>query len=658
MRPKRRYLGGNKGTEAPTSFLFFDSETHSSKPEPGTRSEDLALRLWCAIYVRREGQRFTKRAVFRGATCQEFWNVVESYSCKDRPLWAFAHNLGVDLTWLRFWETQLEPGHYTIGPVDRGVNDKGKRRRPWTGRLCLEGRPTFAFTHNRAGVVKWIDTGNYWPTSLYDIGKAHGIDKGKVDFKTATETELAEYCQRDCEVIEVAVCTLIRTWLAEKCGVFKPTAPGLAMTNFKHTMKARARGGETTAIVLEDDSPSRPAERESYYGGRIEPFYVGPVAEPVVLLDCVSLYPAMMDSNPFPVCRVESHKTMSVDQLRRSLAAYGAVARVRIAARGNTYPSRILGHQLHASGVFWTHLCGPELKRAVECGDVQEARDVHLYSMDWIFKGWVDYWFQRKVEAAKKGPTGQGDLEFAKLILNSLSGKFAQKGTGWQDRIGEVSPDAWGRWIGPDRLTGQMCKWRSVGWNAQCRVPTCEPAEAFPIISAFITAYSREYMRSIFAMLPPRSLYYTATDSLLVNLAGFRALVDAGQVDDEELGKFAIKRFSRTASIHGPNWWQIGDKAVRAGLHAKAIRGTDLVWRTVLWHQLPTILSQRPDGIVRLRETCLEAPRATQKGKVRADGWTEPKWFSEDPDFGDSIPIRRASPADPMDSGQTDWPAV
>lgn len=658
MRPKHRYLGGNKGNEAPTSFLFFDSETSAQTTTGNPKDQDLSLRLWCAVYVRRDGKVWNRRQTYRGHTATEFWDVVRACSHKDRPLWAFAHNLGVDLTWLRFWQDQLEPGHYTIGPVERGFDSNGRKRRPWKGRLCLEGRPTFAFTRNKTGVVKFIDTGNYWPTRLYDIGEAHGLPKGTMPTDVSDELALTLYCMRDCEVIEVAVKRLVDNWLAEKCGVFRPTAPGLAMQNFKHTMTKRAKAGECTAIVLNDERPSVDCERGAYYGGRIEPFYVGPINEPVYLFDCVSQYPAQMREHPFPVAWVETLTNPKVSDVARRLPVYGAVARVRIDARGNTYPVRTFGHQLHATGQFLTYLCGPELVRAVRSGDVKEVLEAHFYTVDYIFRDWVDTWWNRRLKAMRGGPKAVGELELTKLILNSLSGKFGQKGMGWFDRHGEVAPDAWCRWVAPDRESGQMARWRSVGWNVQCRLPSFEPAEAFPAIAAFITSHARESMRDIFAKLPMNSLYYSATDSLLVNRDGFDALMATGLVDDERLGGFAFKRFARSAQVNGPNWWSMGRHVVRAGLHAKATRDTNGVWKTVLWHQLATILSARPDGIVRLREVTLDPPRTNQKGDVHPTGWVFPKSFWEGQGIGSSPPKYTKMPSDSPQPPPVPWPVL
>lgn len=658
MRPKRRYLKGNKGTEAPTSFLFFDSETWPDSPTGNPADKDLRLRLWCAIYVRREGQRWHHRAVYRGHSSEEFWNLVMYYSDRQRPLWMLAHNLGVDLTWLNFWQTQLEPGHYTRGPVDRGLRKDGTPRKPWVGRLCLEGRPTFAYLRNSKGVVKMVDTGNYWPTSLYSIGEAHGLPKGTMPTDEADEEALFQYCQRDCEVIEVAIKGLIDRWLKEQSGVFRPTAPGLAMQHWRHTTKSRAKNGEATSILLEDITPARGCERASYYGGRIQPFYIGPIGQPTFLLDCVSLYLHSMHHHPYPFRRVESLTKPTVNDLHRRLTVYGGCARVLINSDADTYPIRYLGHQCHCTGKFWTALCGPELVRAVTQGHVSECSEAHFYAMDYLFAEWAAYWFRRKLNASYGPEASKGDAEFAKLVGNSLSGKFAQKGTGWFDCQDVPAVGPWDRWVQLDRETDQLTWFRSVGWNTQAKRPSHEPAEAFPIISGFITSYAREYMRSVFKMCPPGSLLYTATDSLLVTRAGFDALMDHGMVDEDTMGKFAVKRFGRDASIAGPNWYRIGSKSVKAGLHAKAVRGTDLVWRVVTWSQLATILSTRPDGIVRLRERTLDSPRSFPKGRVDQWGWVEPYHLDDGYRGADRLPNRPAPDPDPGSAGATEWPAV
>ncbi len=628
MRPRRRYLRGNKGTEGPTSLLFFDTESQKPDQLPGNSGYVLKLRLWVACHVRREGENYTRTQYYRGHTAAEFWSMVESLLDWKRPLWGFAHNLGYDLTQLLFWD-ELERFRFTSGPVDRGPSPKtGKDRAPWRGRLVLEGRPTFLILRNRGGVCRFVDTGNYWPSKLEAIGEKHGLPKLTMPPWEANDEHWFNYCTRDVDVCRVAVCELIRSWIQEDCGVFRMTAASLAMTHFQHKGTCRTPDGKHVNIVLEDKSPARPIERRAFLGGRIEPFYIGRIAGPVICLDANSLYLSAMSGNLFPRKRARKLNGPTPKRLREYMRIYGAIADILINTRAadRSYPVRRDGLQLHACGRFWTTLCGPELIRALDAGDVEKVAECHLYSLARLFAGWADYWHERKVNAKRSADLGE--YEFCKLIGTSLAGKFGQRGEWWVDAKGRRRRNFWGytHRTGPDGAKAIV--YRYVAGHVQKRVTGEEPDKAFPAISAYITAYAREYMRSVFGILPKRSLLYTATDSVVCLKPGYDAMVKAGLVDEEALGLFHLEGTYTEAEICGPNWYRVGDYWTCSGMHGRAVRAPNGEPVCEVWDQLPGRLSTKPDGTWTVRRMELRSLQPAEKNMPAGDGWRMPMRLS------------------------------
>lgn len=646
--PKRRYLSGNKGSEGPSELLFFDTESyqHVSPTDPDTRC--LTLRLWCATALRLERGEPTRRTTTCGKTASELWRFIESRQSKSRYLWVFAHNLGFDLTMASFWD-RLDTREYTIGPVDRGISPRtGRRLKSWQGRLCLEARPTYCVVQGVRGKVRFVDTANYYPTKLEDIGIAHGLTKLPFPKWEDSDEVWFEYCRRDVDVCEVAMVNLITKWTAAKCGIFRMTAPGLAFTNYKHTATCRDSSGEKVNIVLEDDSPARALERDGYYGGRIEPFYIGKIQGPVYHVDCNSLYPAMMSGSLYPRARVQSYDSIEPSRLSGLLHAYGAVSRVLISSNTNTYVTRRNGVQIHCSGRFWTSLVGPELCRALQAGDVAACGETHTYSMCDLFTTWVDVWYKRKSDARSAGPSGFGDYEFSNLILKSISGKWAQKGEYWTDHPDVCPRGRWGSWFGPERTTDETQLWRAVAGIAQCKIRGREPSEAYPIISAYITSYAREYMRGIFGDMPDKSLLYTGTDSIVCTSAGYRHLEHKGLIHPTEMGKFKLVDGALCADIRGPNYYRIGGRSCRSGAYGRAKLVPGVGWRADQWQQLPSILGSKPDGGVRIHTSTLSPSRVTSKGTTGIDGWVRPLHMAGDESMVDDWPSRRGCLPDPQ----------
>lgn len=635
MPPRRFRLKSNAGTEAPSNLLFFDSETHPPEKVGRNGQKALRLRLWCAIAIRLEGDRITRRVCARGTTADEFWSFLGSRCNPRNPLWAWCHNAAADWTWLDVWR-ELLSRRLTLGPIPRPpAADTGRPRAPWRGRMVLEARPTFMVARRGSSTLKLVDTGNFWPEKLAAIGARFGLDKGKVDFTSVDDETLYTYCLRDCEIIERAVVELLTWWRKENCGVFQMSAPALALQNYRHTAKAKTADGSAVDIIFEPNHPTHKLERRGYYGPRFEAFYEGELRGPVYKYDRNSCYLAEMEDRPFPRMRVGTPPGMTPAELRRQMTVYGAVAEVLIRSMHDGYPWKPKKHpmQLQPTGTFWTVLCGPELLRALDAGHVHQVGKAVLYSMSHIFRGWARTWHDRKVAAAAAGDAGH--QEFCKLIGNSLSGKWGQHGTGWRDRL-DMGYEPYNRkWVGVDPKTRDSGVFRGVAGVIQQFVSGDEPGHCSPIISAYISAYAREHMRWVMGKLPERSCYYIGSDALVLNADGAGTLHDLGLVSPTELGLFKQDVHGDGGEIVGTLCYRIGQRWTRSGVHGKPQVDKDGKLKSYRWEHMPAVVSRPFDGTVRYQELDWQDPEPRRKGRRGEDGWLTPFRLSLDGDYSD-----------------------
>jgi hypothetical protein len=630
-----RYLKRNKGTEAPSNMIFFDTESWIRPLEGKIKGSSLSLRLWTAIRVRLEKGKITRRKVAYGYDSESFWQFVFAHSSAQRTTWIFAHNLSHDLTQVRFWH-KLDDQTFTVQPIkSKSKRIDGSFVNSWQGKLCLDTHPTFMQIRSDKRKYKLVDTCNYWPKSLLLIGKGFGLEKGSLPTVVNSDQFWLEYCIRDSEVIEKAITEMAITWTKENCGVFQMTAPSLAMTNFRHTCDVLTPDNAAVDIVPTGGSKASQLEREAYFGGRFQCFYVGERYHKCYQIDCNSLYPFVMRDHNYPRRFMFYERNVDVKRTKLATDTYGMCARVFISSRHDTFPVRIDGRQYHCNGKFWTSLCGPELDRAVRTGSISSLSTVQFYSVAPIFRSWVDYWYPRKVKASRHFDNHPGDYEFAKLILNSLSGKFAQTGIRWTDRTDKIPLARWGGYVSSEDGETSYSRFRGVGGNCQQLTREGEPEHAFPLISAYITAYAREYMREVIQVASAGNVYYMATDSLIVNDDGYNKLKDEGYIHPYALGKFKVEREADYVRINGSNNYTFGEKQTLSGPASKARVDANGILRADLWDQLPNIIATGPRDDILIREIALMPPDPDNKGVIGNDGWWNPYRITDDVSFTD-----------------------
>lgn len=640
-RPKWFRLKRNHGCETPGSLLFLDTESHKESPHDNAKWWTLRFRLCCLTYVRYERGKVSRRDTLDTTDWMEAWNFIDSKQQKGRPLWVFGHNLGFDLTMLRFWEL-LQLRRYRLS-LDRPVTNSGEggTKKGWRGKCVIGGFPFYLFCMGTRGMVKFVDTMNYYPRSLDSLGTSLGLPKKPFPGFDAPEAEMSAYCRNDVDIVEKLMLKTLDCWREADGGVFQPTAAMLALTSFRHKLPRNTNLGTESSIVYDGRDEWQKLEREAYYGGQVTCFYLGPVLPvgdpagdvgnkprledynrptgPLYLLDVRSLYPAVMGANRFPFRRLYKRKEVPPSELLRTMSAYGAIARVFIKSPEEEFTLRTEDGQLQATGRFETVLAGPELKRALKGGYVTRVVEVQFYCMDALFSDWVKGWTKTRNEADRIGDPMRA--EYAKLILNSLSGKLSQTGRHWVERPERIPPFDFGTWVELDAREGTRRRFRAIGGNTQEQVDGEPPWYTFPAISAYVTAFGRERMRQLRSLCPARTVLYQSTDSLLVTSEGYFALLDAGEVREKELGYLQLKEVGEYGEVLGCNHYRIGERFVRSGSWGRAVRQPDGRYTYQSFESVASVVATQPDGTVRVDERELTRVGTYQKGQADANGW-------------------------------------
>lgn len=641
MRPINSHtIKPNHGTETPGRLVFVDTESRKVPLSRGTAGHRLVLRLGVAISVRMEQGRVVRRRVFRFDHHDQFWGWFAGTLDYRTATWLVAHNLVFDLTQLKFWE-RMEAGEFVVSSPAVGDAAEGKdakkAKRGFRGVMCVENLPQFIVARHKKGTVKFVDSRNYFTGGVSEIGHSIGLEKSNVDLWAADHATLSAYCERDAEIIERAVCGLLSTWRREDLGTFKLTAPKLAMSCFRHKFMSHA-------ITPPNDQDIRDLERDAYYGGRIDAFFVGRVQSPagmgdpvkcwpegvsaaypqgpVYMLDVRSLYPSVMLSGRFPIRHYKTLHSPDLKTVVRLLECFGGVASCLIDSPISEYPVRAAGETYYASGRYCTALCGEELIRAISENIIVSVGRLQLYVTQPIFASYVKYWWERRQYAERYNEPHTALL--CKMLLNSMSGKWAQRGHSWEDCSEEYAMPGRFSWCRNDTRIGRIRRYRNIFGNVQGEGDRSEPPEAFPAISAFITASGREAVRTLILGCPRRSVLYSDTDSLLVTQPGYDHLASIGMISPLEIGKLRCLWVEREGTIRGLRDYRFGDREVLAGVGRTRQECDDGSYIDEQWETPASIIGRPADGSVIIRKRMIKMTRAYLNGYLGSDGWVTP----------------------------------
>jgi DNA polymerase elongation subunit (family B) len=501
----------------------------------------------------------------------------------------------------------------------------------------LENPPTMLSLTHPLGKLVVIDTFNYWKTGVAQMGESLGMPKLEMPTSTKIDKAWKEYCLRDVEVIANQILRLFRFLRDNDLGSFKISAPGLAFGTFRRRFMKHE-------IYLHDRASVLALERNCYYGGLVNNFYLGSVnGETIYKYDVNSLYPAMMLKD-YPTKLLESHTDISPSKLAALIRNQGGCAWVDIEEYGRTYPKRHNGRLCDVKGKFSTYLCGDELKHALKVGSITRVRFASVYEVAPIFKEYVKYfWDLRRKYQTEGDKVGE---QFVKLLMNSLYGRFGMKGHKWVD-FNSTNLQLYYTYYGvpcPTRyLNSDFCpivssfrhRWeaegldeaivlRYFGGKLEMQFPTGEHRESFCAISAFVTAYAREYLRFYITVLGENEVLYCDTDSLFVTKTGSDRLKDLCMVDPGTLGKFKLEGKAKKCTFYGPKDYVFQEHIVRKGIRKNAVQVNHNTFEQDSFEQLKSVLNRGGEPFIIIKKIQKTLQRQLVKGVRKSYGRVTP----------------------------------
>lgn len=587
------FITPNTKETRPHHAIFFDTETAAIPLDTG--GEQLKLRLGWACYWSKQAEDRNASLKWCFFTTKEaLWSFVSSHLSPEEELYLIAHNIAFDFRIV-------------------GGFDHAKQERWWVDFLYHRGTTTLISYQTGQGFLKLLDMGNFFSTSLAEIGKVVGIEKGEVNFDTCTFQELSDYCRNDVKILVAAW----ETWLTfldeHDLGDFRQTLAAQAMSAYRHNAM-------THPIKIHNDAKVCGLEREAYRGGRVECFSVGELPKAKYYqLDVNGMYCSMMSKHEYPRMLKSWPLSLNLKQLRATLKRHCVIARVILRTDIPAFPFRAEAFNIYPAGVFQIVLTTPELEFALEHCEILKIGQVAIYEKAPIFKAYAEYFAELKDFYWRKG--NQPFREIAKKLANSLYGKFGQCNIE-TDLSFDLPP------IGPREAPyydWRVKKWYRIyklGHQVVFEKAGGESFNSFPAIPAHVTAYARMYLWSLIEQAGLENTFYCATDSLIVNQQGYDNLSD--KIDNYKLGYLKVECEAEELEIWGPNNFRLGDRLKSGGIRKNAIRLKHDVFKQDSFLGLRGAIRKGNPDLVTIKKVKKQMHRRIKTGKVEANGRVTP----------------------------------
>ncbi len=589
---KQHLLPIAESNTMPRYMIFVDTETTQQSTELTISYQNLRLGVGIA-WEYRPGRKNKRRQLFRFRKAQEFWKWVEGYCFEGTVLYIMAHNAVFDMTVLQ---------HIT-----------------WLSKMGYKCK--FVFDNAMTFIASWqiedhtiyvLNTANWFHGSVDRWGQELGLAKLEMPDVSASDEEWFVYCERDTEILQELVKWYIQFLTDNDLGSWKYTIASQAFTAYRHRFMRHR-------ITIPANDSETALARQAYKGGRTEVFKVGAYNDgPYFKIDVNSMYPYVMANHQYPVRLQSVGNELSQQQATYLKGRYGIIADCTICTPIPFFPETSTGRNIYPIGSFRTTLTTNEFYLAFDNGWIQQVHSYALYGMRPIFREYVKFFYGLKVKCTEQGKRLQ--RTFTKLYLNSLYGKFGQRGY-IDEVIGEVAIPGLGVWYAIDATTGTHYMYRQVGNTLMRSAKEGESYNAFCAIAAHVTANARLVLYNAVLRAGRDHCFYSDTDSIILDAAGYMRLHD--DLDDTRLGAWALEGKSDTIEIVAPKHYRFDGKWTMKGVRKTAEKLADGVYSQEQWPGFSTILKSGQERYFNKTITKTLSPEI-KTGRVMADGTVLP----------------------------------
>lgn len=592
VSPRGHKLSRLKRSVIPEHVIFVDTET-SFKPIVNGKKPHV-LKLGVAIYTRfrRDGKPNTKET-FRFETIEQFWEYVSSKKISKTVLYLMAHNANYDF-WVLKHISNLEDLKYKV-------------------KFTYQGSGTFIAKWMKPGhTIMILSTTNWFKGALSKWGAELDLPKLVMPKGADTKEKWFTYCERDTEILYQLFLWYRQFLVDNDLGSWKYTIASQAFTAFRHRFM-----NHPIYVPNRDDEGSLP--REAYHGGRTECFWIGEHNEgPYYKLDTNSMYPYVMHNYEYPTSLEGEYDNPDKDKTREATRTKCILADCTLSTKLPYFVYRNNGRNIYPIGEFRTVLTTEEFITAYDIGNVIEVHRVAVYRKREIFQKYVDFFYGVKQQAGQEKK--KLVRSFAKLYLNSLYGKFGQRGF-IDDILGENELPALRISHAFDMDSGKRYTIKQIGSTVIRSSKDGEGYNSIAAIASHVCANARLYLYDTILRIGREHCYYCDTDSIICNQIGVDKIKPL--LNNSKLGFWKIEEVADTLSIVAPKHYTFGDKLVLKGVRKDAEKLGNNRYRQEIWPGFNSMLAQGKEQYYTFEQIKVLSP-SIKSGMVQKNGQVTP----------------------------------
>lgn len=563
MRPRDRgpvpshYIRRNEVTRVPRRHVFLDCEAHRTETVGG-EVQTFRLAVACHEWQDRKGSKRMGPSWGRFTDARSLWEWVDGCTVKGRRTVVWAHNLAYDLRVSEAF-THLPALGWTLDMVrlDRGSAWAQFRR---------DGR-----------TLALVDSVSWFGGSLDLVGKLIGVGKLALPAEMDDETAWFARCERDVEILRVAVRRVLDWIEDDDLGNWKPTGAGQGWASFRHRWMDEQ-------ILHHDVEEVASYEREAAHTGRCEAWRHGDLGlGPWFELDFSSAYCQIGHDVEVPVRLSGRLSPSECRRFLRGVEGRAALLHVEVTTDAPSVPTRTKSGILWPVGTFTSWLWDVEAAEIERDGGSVRILGGWQYRTAPALRAWAA-WVLDHLDL----PSRDFDPVLRLVVKGwsrSVVGRFGSRWATW-DPYGEAhGPDvALGTLIDGD--TGDVRRTLTLGPDMLIEGdPTDAPDGAVHVMS-YVMAVARVRLLAAMRVAGLDHVVYVDTDGLMVDQAGLDALLAVG------LPGLRVKQAWSHVEVLGPRQLILDGKLRAAGIPGKATRTGRQTWSGEVWRSLGASLAR------------------------------------------------------------------